>query len=120
MRHITKTSDGLIIISGDPMPAPKPMPGGGFAVTTDDPELCRAIGRHPNFTDAELYKGGANGHKFAVGETRTLHGLVSYPEHNGETVEITAIREDGPNGKAYYVKGAINEAINWVYESRLK
>ena len=59
-------------------------------------------------------------HKFAVGETRTLTGLIDFPEFNGERVKITGIREDGPRGKAYYVEGRIaDEACNWVYEYRL-
>lgn len=65
------------------------------------------------------YKAETNGHKYASGETRTLTGLESYPEYNGEKVEIIAIRDDGEHGKAYYVKGRINEVFHWVYEYRL-
>jgi hypothetical protein len=61
----------------------------------------------------------SNGHFFKPGETRTLIGLESFPEFNGQTVEITNIREDGEHGRAYYVKGAINKYVNWVYEYRL-
>lgn len=88
-------------------------------ITMTDPMVCRAMANHPNFKSAELYKAEANGHKYVPGETRTLTGLESYPEYNGEKVEITAIRDDGEHGKAYYVKGRINEVVNWVYEYRL-
>lgn len=89
-------------------------------VTITNPLLCRLLSQHPDFTDAELYRAESHGHKFNPGEVVVLTGLEIYPEHNGEQVTITAIREDGPRGKAYYVKGAINEIINWVYEYRLK
>lgn len=45
--------------------------------------------------------------KPAPGEIRTLTGLRDFPEHNGEQVKITAIREDGTSGKAYYIEGRI-------------
>ena len=61
----------------------------------------------------------ASGHKYRPGEIRTLIGLEDFSEYNGEEVEITAIRKDGEYGKAYYVKGRINEVLNWVYEYRL-
>jgi hypothetical protein len=89
-------------------------------VTATDPAICRFMANSPIFTTEDMYKAEPNGHKFKVGEIRTLHGLESYPEHNGEQVEITAIREDGHHGRCYYVKGAINEAITWVYEYRLR
>ena len=88
--------------------------------SSDDPDLCRAIAKHPNFTSAELFQAEPDGHKFQPGEERTLVGLVDFPEYNGQTVTISAIRKDGPNGKAYYVRGAINEVANWVYEYRLQ
>ena len=78
--------------------------------------LCRVVAPNPNFIIAELYKAESNGHKYAPGETRTLTGLESCPEYDGEQVQITAIRKDGKYGKAYYVKGRINEVANWVYE----
>ena len=88
-------------------------------VSITNPMMCRRMNNDPCFQDEELYRAAANGHKYAVGETCKLAGLVSYPEYNGETVEITSIREDGPHGKAYYIRGEINRCINWIYESRL-
>lgn len=85
-----------------------------------DPETIRQIADDPRFISAELFKAPPSDHKFSVGETAMLTGLESYPEYNGQQVEITAIREDGPHGKAYYIKGAINALINWTYEYRLE
>lgn len=87
--------------------------------STDNPDTLRAIAKDPSFTSAELYKAQSKGHKFAPGEIRTLTGLEHFKEFNGQQVKITAIREDGPYGKAYYVEGKINEVVNWVYEYRL-
>lgn len=89
-------------------------------LSIDNPAEVRAISGNPNFTSVELFPGEYNGHKFKAGETRTLTGLVDFPEYNGQTVTITAIRADGPNGKAYYIDGAINAMVNWVYEYRLE
>lgn len=89
-------------------------------ITATSPAMCRAIARNPNWTTSQLHPGKNDGHRFKPGDLCVLHGLESYPEHNGETVKIEAIRTDGEHGKAYYVEGAINEAINWVYEYRLK
>lgn len=88
-------------------------------ISTDDPEVCRAISKHPDFQSAELYKSESDGHKYKPGETRTLTGLVDFPEYNGQQVKITAVRVDGAKGKAYYVEGKINDVVNWVYEYRL-
>lgn len=85
----------------------------------DDPEFLRAIKDDPSFVSAELFPSAPNGHKFSVGQTCTLVGLESFPEYNGEEVKITAIRDDGPHGKAYYISGRINEVMNWTYEYRL-
>ena len=79
--------------------------------------MARAIHESPTWQSAELYPAESNGHKYKPGEMRTLTGLRDFPEHNGEQVKITAIREDGTNGKAYYIEGRI--PINWVYEYRL-
>jgi hypothetical protein len=68
----------------------------------------------------ELFKTDKNNHKLDVGETRTLVGLVDFPEYNGEQVEITAFRSDGEYGRTYYIKGNINRYLNWVYEYRLQ
>lgn len=60
------------------------------------------------------------GHKFSVGDVRILTGLVDFPEFNGEEVEIVGYRMREDAGNTYYVKGRINEYLNWVYEHRLK
>lgn len=75
---------------------------------------------NPAFVSEEMFKADANGHKFKVGQTCVLHGLQSFPEYNGETVTISAIREDAEKGRCYYIKGRIEEVVNWVYEYRLK
>ena len=80
-----------------------------------------ALGGH--FTNAELYKGKMDNHKFIVGQRLRLIGLEDYPEFNGEEIEITSIREDGFYGKAYYFKSdnpAIATQLNWTYEYRLE
>jgi len=74
----------------------------------------------PGFVHMELFKIEPNGHKYAAGESRTLTSLsADMAEYNGQKVEITAIRKDGERGKAYYIKGKINEKANWVHEDRL-
>ena len=77
------------------------------------------MAENPNFVSAELCPGKQNGHKFTPGETCLLTGLVDFPEYNGSSVKISAIRADGTHGKAYYVEGSINRYMNWVYEVRL-
>ena len=80
-----------------------------------------ALGGH--FTNAELYRGNRDNHKFIVGQRLRLIGLEDYPEFNGEEIEITSIREDGPHGKAYYFKtdnSALATQLNWTYEYRLE
>lgn len=90
-------------------------------VSTENPEMSRLIAKSPNWTSTELFIGEPQGHKFKPGDVCELVGLKHFPEHNGEKVTITAIRVNGANGeRAYYVKGDINEAMNWVYEYRLK
>ena len=74
------------------------------------------------FTSRELFQDKPHGHKFKVGEKVTLHGLVDYPQFNGELVAITAFREDGPHGLAYYFKTdneELSAQLNWTYEYRL-
>lgn len=69
----------------------------------------------------ELYPIERDGHKFEIGEEVELCGLVEYPEYNGQTVVITNFRDNtGLRDRAYYIKGVINEHLNWVYEDRLK
>src|ERR1044072_8888004 len=89
-------------------------------ISTSDPKTIRKIADDSRFVSAELFKAETNGHRFAVGETRTLVGLEDFAEYNGQQVEITAVREDGSYGKAYYIKGEINKHLNWVYEYRLQ
>ena len=75
------------------------------------------------FINDEISKGENDSHKFSVGQRCKLIGLESYPEFNGEIIEITSIREDGPHGKAYYFKAdnsMIAEQLNWTYEYRLE
>lgn len=88
-------------------------------VSIDDPNFLRAIKDNPRFESAELFCAPPSGHKFAAEQVCTLVGLESFPEYNGEEVKITAIREDGAHGKAYYISGRINEVMNWIYEHRL-
>jgi len=74
------------------------------------------------FVSEELYKADADGHKFKPGDVVELHGLEDYPEFNGEKVTISAIREDGQHGKAYYFKTSnidLAYNLNWTYEYRL-
>lgn len=88
-------------------------------VTITDPKRLREVSTDPNFISENLYTAPATDHKFRAGETRILVGLTDFPEYNGESVTVVAIRQDGPNGKAYYVQGRINAVMNWVYETRL-
>lgn len=88
-------------------------------VSIDDSDFLRAIKGDERFQSEELFRAPPSGHKFAAGESCVLVGLESFPEYNGEEVTITAIREDGANGKAYYIAGRINEVMNWIYEYRL-
>jgi hypothetical protein len=88
-------------------------------ISVTDPDVLRLLAGQPGIQNVELLKADADGHKFKPGEVRTITGMESFPEYNGDEVTITAIREDGPYGKAYYVEGRINELMNWVYEYRL-
>src|SRR5712672_1111501 len=78
-------------------------------VSINSPEACRALANDPCFISAELNRAEPNGHKYTVGETRTLIGLMDFPDYNDQQVKITATRVDGPRGKSYYVQGKINE-----------
>jgi hypothetical protein len=88
-------------------------------ISTDDPDFLRAIKGDERFQSEELFRSTPRGHKFSPGQTCVLTGLQSFPEYNGEEVQITAVRDDGPDGKAYYINGRINEVMNWIYEHRL-
>lgn len=71
----------------------------------------------------ELFKSTESNHKFVIGQRCKLMELKDYPEFNGEEVKITAIREDGRHGKAYYFKSdnpAVETQLNWTYEYRLE
>ncbi len=89
-------------------------------ISITNPEAIRALKDHPGLVSEELYKAEPNGHAFKPGDKCTLVGLVDFPEYNGEEVEISAIRKDGSRGRAYYIKGRINEVLNWTYEYRLE
>ena len=88
-------------------------------VSITDTESIREIAGDPRFTSVELFKSEPAGHKFTPGDTAKLIGLVEFPEYNGDLVKITAIRQNGPHGKAYYIEGRINAMLNWTYEYRL-
>lgn len=88
-------------------------------VSIDDPGVLRHLKDDPQFESAELFRASPRDHKFAVGQVCVLVGLQDFPEFNGEEVKITAIRDDGSRGKAYYIRGRINDFVNWVYEYRL-
>ncbi len=87
--------------------------------TSDKSAQSACNGLLCGFISAEIFQTEKSGHKYNIGETRTLVGLESYPLYNGTTVVISSYRDDGEFGKAYYVQGAINEYLNWVYEYRL-
>jgi hypothetical protein len=88
--------------------------------TITDPRLVRSIAKDQSFRSEQLYVSKPNGHLFKIGDKLVLTGLTDYPEFNGDAVTIVNIREDGPHGRSYYVSGAINSMLNWVYEYRLK
>lgn len=52
-------------------------------VAIGDPKLLRAMSGDPHFHSMELFQADESGHKFKPGETRTLTGLVDFPEFNG-------------------------------------
>ncbi len=87
-------------------------------ISTDDPNICRDLRQNANFQPVELFPASADGHKFKPGDRCRLVGMTQFPEYNGQIVQITAIREDGPHGKAYYIDGDL--ILNWVYEYRLE
>ena len=62
--------------------------------------------------------------KFAVGDRCELHGLVDYPELDGEIVFVTACRENGGSGgNPYYIRfesGKVEQWLNYVWEKRLR
>ena len=75
------------------------------------------------FKSEEIYRSKANGHKFKIGDFLELYGLEDYPQFDGEMVVITAIREDGIHGKAYYFQSNnedLMDQLNWTYEYRLR
>lgn len=89
-------------------------------ISTDNANICRALSKEPSFVSEELFVTESNGHKFQPGNECELVGLQNFPEYNGSKCTITAIRENGECGKAYYVKGEINKYMNWIYEYRLQ
>lgn len=68
----------------------------------------------------EPYHTEQNGHIFEIGDIAVIVGMEHYTEYNGTAVRITGYREDGEYGRCYYVKGDINDYLNWIYEYRLK
>jgi len=63
------------------------------------------------------------GHKYAPGDICRLKDLTRVKQFNGQIVEIIAPRDiydTGGSTKAYYVGGAINAELDWVYEDRLE
>jgi hypothetical protein len=60
-----------------------------------------------------------NAPKYKVGETRWLINMQDFQEFNSTEVEITAYHDTDINGVSYYINGAINQHIQWVYESNL-
>jgi hypothetical protein len=80
----------------------------------------RKLANDPRLVSTEHRKAEASDHKFKAGDVCILTGLEEFSEYNDDRVTVTAVREDGPHGKAYYVKGRINEMLNWVYEYRLR
>ena len=62
-----------------------------------------------------------NGHLFKKGEKAILHGLEDHPEYNGEEIEITNLRMNSGDERAYYFKGsALLDHLNYIFEKRLK
>jgi hypothetical protein len=88
-------------------------------ISIDDPNFLRAMKGNPSIEGVELFRAAPRDHKFTAGQKCILTGLEDFPEYNGDEVKVTAIREDGPYGKAYYISGRINEVMNWTYEYRL-
>lgn len=88
-----------------------------------DPQLIRATAADPNFISTEIATADkTSAHKFQKGDEARLVGLVDFKEYNGDHVTISSVREDGPNGRAYYISGRIVDdgLLNWVYEYRLE
>ena len=84
--------------------------------TITDPKVLRMF----SFSSDEAFIISPDGHLFKPGDKAMLTGLEDFAEYNGQIVEITNIREDGPYGKAYYIVGSINRFLNWTYEYRLR
>lgn len=87
-------------------------------ISVSDSQWIREYGHLIN--SEELFTSDKDGHSYNVGDIKTLTGLVDFPEFNGEQVEITAFRLADEYGKTYYIKGRINQYLNWIYEYRLK
>lgn len=61
--------------------------------------------------------------KFKIGDKLELHGLVEYPELNGQLVTVTNYRESDGDLNGYYIKsdtGEVEQWLNFVWEKRLK
>ncbi len=75
--------------------------------------------------NAQLYEcEGDETREFTVGDRCELHGLVEYPELDGEIVFVTACREDDGSGEnPYYIRsesGKVEPWLNYVWEKRLR
>jgi hypothetical protein len=97
------------------------LPNDRILVSTSNPQQLRELSKMPDVVSEELFRVAATDHhRFAVGQRCRLAGMVDFPEFNGTEVIITAIRQDAPRGRAYYVAGEISKMCNWVYEVRLE
>lgn len=90
------------------------------------PSLVMVGGRVMTGVEAESFdpkmpfKAESDGHLFAPGDEVRLKDLVEHTAYNGTTAVVRGIRQDGANGKAYYVDGKISEVLDYVFESRLE
>lgn len=60
--------------------------------------------------------------KYSIGDRVQLHGLVEYPELNGEAVTVTNYRESKGDLNGYYIEsdsGRVEPWLNFVWEKRL-
>lgn len=89
-------------------------------ISVQNSEMLRLLAEDSSIISIQPYKAAANGHLFQEGDEAILHGLENFSEFNGQKVKISAIRKNEDFGRTYYIEGAINKFVNWVYEYRLK
>lgn len=84
-------------------------------------DLLRAFGNGSlGYVPAKLHEIDAPaGHQFAVGDKLKLHSLVDFADFNGDEVEVIGLRDSTEWGPGYYIKGRINEFLDYVHECRL-